>query len=87
MVAGHDLVVDGGHEVEVVRAEGAGDPASRARTVAAEWPRRRRRSSRGGRLGVVVGGVGIGAAEDGHGVAAAVTSSPKTSRFPSQALR
>src|SRR6266702_2412862 len=67
VVAGHDLFVHGGHEFEVVRAEGAGDPHLRRGPVTARislgvycdavWVRG---------LGVVIGCVRIGADEHRH---------------------
>ncbi len=67
MVAGHDLFVDGGHEVEVVGAEGAGDPHLGRRPVAARVAVGVDGDPVGvGGFGVVVGGVGVGADEDGH---------------------
>ena len=67
MVARHDLFVNGGHEVEVVGAEGAGDPHLGRRPVAARIAVGVDGDPVGvGGFGVVVGGVRVGADEHGH---------------------
>ncbi len=66
-VAGHDLPLHLGHELEVVGAQAAGDPHLRRGPVAAGPPVFVHRDPvRVRRLHVVVGGVRIGAGDDHH---------------------
>lgn len=66
-VAGHDLPLHGGHELEVVGAQGAGEPEFRRGPVAPRLPVGADRDPvRVSLLDVVVGGVGVGAGDDGH---------------------
>ena len=67
MVAGHDLAMHAGHEVEVVWTQGAGDPQLRRGPVAARTARGIDGDPVGMRLlNVVVGGVRIGARHHHH---------------------
>ena len=67
LVAGHDLPLHLGHELEVVGAQAAGDPHLRRGPVPAGLPVGVHRDPvRVRRLHVVVGGVRIGAGDDDH---------------------
>ena len=71
-VAGHDLPLHLGHELEVVGAEAAGDPHLRRGPVAARLAVRVHRDPVGvRRLHVVVGRVRVGAGDDDHAEPAA----------------
>src|SRR3954463_16462225 len=72
LVARHDLAVDLVHELEVVRAERAGDPELRVRPVTPRSPVAGDRDPVGMRgANVVTGGMRVGSREHAHAHGAA----------------